>query len=110
MWTHLKRIRRVAATLGALVICTRSFAYTQCTGHVVTIYTGDSGSLWVTMDDTVPWYLYVNDTNLKNILSSATTALVTGYSVTVRFQADGLTCAAGAPRGDVLGMYLNNAP
>ncbi len=108
--TWLKRTARVAAILAGIVSCGPSFAYTQCTGHVTSIYTGDGGTIWVIMDNTVPWYLYAGDANLKTVLSSATTALALGYSVTVRFQADGLTCAAGSARGDVLGMYLNNAP
>jgi hypothetical protein len=99
---------RGGVVLAALTVSMPSLAYTECTGHVTSIYTGDGGNVWVMMDNTVPWYLYINDPNLKNILSSATTALVTGYSVVVRFQADGLTCAAGSPRGDVLGMYLKN--
>ena len=106
----LMRIARAGIASVTLGMCTPIWAVTECTGHVNNIWTGDAGSVWVIMDNTVPWYLGPSDTNLKNILSSATTALVTAYSVTVRFQADGVVCASGAARNDVVGMYLNHTP
>jgi len=113
MATYLQRLKHTAnagLAVGAFAMCTPSFATTQCTGHVTSIWTGDAGNVWVIMDNTVPWYLAGNDPNLKNILSSATTALVTAFAVTVRFQADGVACGSGGARGDVVGMYLANAP
>ena len=102
----LKLAGRAGLACAALALCAPSWAVTECTGHVVRVWTGDSGSIWIIMDNTVPWYVYQSDPNQKNILASATTALVAGLSVSVRFQADGLTCSAGSARGDVAGMWL----
>ena len=102
----LKHAVRASLAVAALTVCAPGLAVTECSGHVSRIWTGDSGSVWVLMDSTVPWYLTASDPNLKNILASATTALATGLSVSVRFQADGLTCGAGSARGDVAGMWL----
>jgi hypothetical protein len=106
----LRYLAHAGLAVGALAVGAPSFAYTQCTGHITEIYTGDGGTVWVVMDNTVQWYVGPTDPNVKNILSSATTALALGNAITVRFQADAVTCGSGAARGDVLGMYLTNSP
>jgi hypothetical protein len=103
-------VARAGLAVGALVVCAPGFAYTECRGHITEIYTGDSGNVWVVMDNSLQWYVIPGDPNQKNILSSSTTALALGNAIIVRFQADGVTCSGGAARTDVLGMYLTNSP
>jgi hypothetical protein len=92
--------------IAALAACAPSWAASECAGHVSRIYTGDGGNVWVFTDSTVAWYVTASDPNTKNILATATTAMVTGLQVTVRFQADGVVCNAGSPRTDAIGMWL----
>ena len=90
----------------SLALSASGWAVTECTGRVIRVWTGDNGSMWVIMDTSVAWYLYAADPNFKNILANATTALVAGLPISVRFQADGVTCSGGGARGDVAGMWL----
>jgi hypothetical protein len=85
---------------------TTAEAQTECTGKVTRIWTGNGGTLWVIMDSGVVWYTLQSNLDTKNILATATTAMVTDRSVTVRFVADAAPCTG--VRGDVEGMWLNS--
>jgi hypothetical protein len=81
-------------------------ALTECTGKVSRVWTGNGGALWVIMDTGVVWYTTQSNPDTKNILATATTAMVTDRTVTVRFVADSVPCTG--VRGDVEGMWLNS--
>jgi hypothetical protein len=82
-------------------------ASTECTGKVTRIWTGDDNNNWLFLDTGVAAMIFASDADAKNILASATAALIAGKTVTIRFNADSVPCINVA-RNDVLGMYLNN--
>uniref|UniRef100_UPI0040566948 hypothetical protein n=1 Tax=Candidatus Electronema sp. TaxID=2698783 RepID=UPI0040566948 len=86
-----------------------SIAVTECTGKVVKIWTGDNGVLWIFFDNGVNGYFPPTDSDTKNVLAVSSIALVTGKTVTIRFQADSLPCNSSTnSRNDIIGVYLNN--
>jgi hypothetical protein len=91
------------------VIAGQCSAYTECLGHITREYAGDGGYVWVQMDDGLTWYVAPGDPDLQNILATATSALVTGLSITVRFSTDSVPCnGSNGNRSDVQGMWLQN--
>ena len=92
-----------------LLVPAYSFAVTECTGKVAKIWTGDNGFIWLFLDSGVSGDLPPTDSDAKNILAISSIALVTGKTVTVRFQADSLPCDSSTnSRDDITGVYLNN--
>lgn len=86
-----------------------SLAVTECTGKVVKVWTGDGGVVWLFFDNGVNAYTPPSDPDTKNILALSTAALLTGKTVTIRFQADSLPCNSSTnSRTDIIGVYLNN--
>jgi hypothetical protein len=104
-----RRAARIARLLGIAiaVIAGQCYAYTECVGHVTRLYTGDGSYVWVQMDDGLTWYVAPSDPDTKNILATATSALVTGLSIVARFSTDSVPCdGSSGNRSDVQGMWL----
>ena len=95
-----------------LGISDRSYASTECTGHVQAFFTetGSGGRVWVVMPNLLQWYVLVSDPDSHNIVAQVTTSMVANLSVTVRFQADGAACDNSASvRSDVVGVWLSGS-
>ncbi|MDT9000339.1 hypothetical protein RQP53_13780 [Paucibacter sp. APW11] len=92
----------------ALMAGMPAHAYTECTGTISAVWTGDGGGVQVVMTGGMSWNIAPNDPNLKNILAMASLAMLTGKQVVVRFQANGVSCSNQPTRSDVAGMYVYN--
>lgn len=109
----IKRLRSIAAATLLMATSTVTHAYTECTGNVTRIWT--DGTTWVWFDTGLIWAVFPADdettpngiSRSKNIVALATTAMVSGRSVTVRFVDDGVSCSGQQTTKTVWGMYLN---
>lgn len=97
-----------------LTVCSEANALTECKGVVQSYYTdtgaasGSGAKVWVVMPNGLQWYILQTDADSPNIVTAITTSIATGMPVTVRFQADNLSCDVTAGvRTDVLGMWLS---
>ena len=99
---------RGTMSVGLLILwCASAHATTECTGNIVRLWTGDSGSVYGALDNGLTWVTTASDPNTKNILASAISAFIAGRSVTVRVTA-AISCdSSGGTRSDVVGMWLN---
>ena len=87
---------------------TISPAVTECSGHIIRIWTGDEGKMWLFMDNGVAAYTIRTDPDTKNLLAIGSVALVANKTLTIRFEADQVPCdGSTGPRDDVVGAYLN---
>ncbi|GFE79436.1 hypothetical protein GCM10011487_14360 [Steroidobacter agaridevorans] len=110
----ITRFRSIVAVSLLMASSTAAHAYTECTGNVTRIW--NDGTTWVWFDTGLVWGLWPADDeqNLngkdrsKNILALATTAMVSGRSVTVRFVNDGVSCSGQQTANKVWGLYLNS--
>lgn len=109
----IMRFRSIVAATLLMATSTATHAYTECTGNITRIWT--DGTTWVWFDTGLIWGLWPADdetgangaSRSKNILALATTAMISGKSVTVRFVNDGVSCTGQQTQNKVWGMYLN---
>jgi len=95
--------------IAVAVVAGQCSAYTECVGHITRVYAGDGGYVWVQMDDGLSWYVTPSNPDTRNILATATSALVTGLSIIARFSTDSVPCdGSNGNRADVQGMWLQN--
>lgn len=108
----LRSLMGAALFMGASI---SAHAYTECTGRVTRIFTDslvyvwfDTGLIWQKSPSfgQTPAELQSQAT-VKNILAVATAAMTTDRSMTVRFTADGVSCAGNQQSQEVWGVYLN---
>lgn len=66
---------------------------------------GTNGYVWLYYDNAGSAYVVPNDPDTKNILALATTALLGGKSIIVRYDANAVACNA-LGRNDIAGIYL----
>jgi hypothetical protein len=83
----------------------QSLAVTECAKQVHHTYVGDEGNVWMFYLNGGSAFSGPADSDTKNIYVTALIALTTGRSVTVRYVADGISCAS-ENRGDIVGVYL----
>ena len=99
-------MQKLLLALVLAVTSQASFSYTQCEVEVDRMWLGDEGWMWLHYTNGGSAKIHQNtDTDFKNILSATMTALTTGNSMIVRYDADNVNCAE-AGRGDVRGVYL----
>jgi hypothetical protein len=111
----MRLLRSLIGTTALMSACVSAHAYTECTGRVTRIFTDslvyvwfDTGLVWQKSPSfgPTPGDLQSQAT-VKNILSVATVAMTTDRSMTVRFAADGVSCAGNQQTQEVWGVYLN---
>lgn len=95
-----------AAILGFTSVASSAHAVTECQSNVIRIWAGDGGMVWIFLTSGAAAVIAQNDPNREAALSLATTAMVSGHQVIIRFAADNVDCKASAGRTDFLGMYL----
>lgn len=104
--------RRVARFLIALpvlllVFQSNSYATTECTAKLNSVWTGDDGLVWMQFENGLAAYVGATDPGTKNILAMATAALLAEKNLTIRFSADSVPCGSSAGiRSDVVGVWL----
>lgn len=91
--------------MGAAFVSTPASASTQCQGNVQNIWAGDGGNVWITLTNGGSVDILPNDPNREAALSLATTAMITGHQIVVRYAADNVACTAQG-RTDFVGLYL----
>lgn len=96
----------VAALLGLAGLATSAQAVTECQSSVTRIWAGDAGHVWIFLNSGVAADIAPNDPNREAALTLATTAMVSGHQVILRFAADNVDCTAQEGRTDFLGMYF----
>lgn len=94
----------LASSFWLLVFSTPAHAVTECQSTIRTIWAGDGGHIWITLNTDGAAVISPNDPNREAILALATSALLAGRQVRVRYMADNVNC--NAVRTDVVGMYL----
>jgi hypothetical protein len=107
--TKAKRKKITFSMLGIAIalFSNCSYAVTECGTTIARVWTGDAGTVWLSLDNGMNAYVVPTDPNVKNILASALTALVTERTIVLRFSADSIPCNGNAGvRGDVVGMWL----
>ncbi|PNQ76355.1 hypothetical protein BA950_07715 [Erythrobacter sp. SAORIC-644] len=83
-----------------------AFAYTECETGISRIWTGQDGFIYLVFSNGGSAYISPGDPDREAILATMTTALVAQRPITVRYDADGVTCTA-ANRMDVQGIWLH---
>lgn len=86
------------------VLSAPTHAYTQCSTRVHHIWVGDEGYVWIHLESGGAAVIGPADPDREATLSVATTALVAGRQVVVRYAADGVSCTE--VRSDFSGIYL----
>lgn len=99
-------LKNLIAALVLGLISLSASALTECETYISKIYVGDGGLVWVVAASAPQFYVGASDPNVRNILAMSSLALALGKTVTVRFAADGVPCAAGGALPAV-GMWLN---
>ena len=104
----LKYIKGLAAAsiLGFAGVASSVHAYSECQSSVTRIWAGDIGSVWIFLASGAAAAIGQNDPNRESALSLATTAMVSGHQVILRFAADNVDCTVAVGRTDFLGMYF----
>jgi len=95
----------LAGALLASALAAPADAVTQCQAKVQKIWAGDGGYIWAHLDNGGAAIISPTDANREAVISLATTALVAGRSVIIRYQADNVDCTQ-VGRSDFVGMYL----
>jgi hypothetical protein len=95
-----------AAILGFAGVTSSAHAFTECQSSVKNIWAGDAGYVWIFLNSGVAAEIAPNDPNREAALSLATTAMVAGHQVILRFAADNVDCTVAVGRTDFLGMYF----
>ena len=104
MW----RPMRIVAVAAAACLATPGSAYTDCPpSHVSKVLAVDAGSVAIWFTSGTVGYHAFGGGSAQTILALATTASVTGRTVSARYAADGLDCSVGGFRSDLIGLYLN---
>lgn len=80
-------------------------AVTECSVAVQSIFSGDDGSIWLFYTNGGSAAISNGDPDKAATLALATTALVGGRSVTVRYAAEDVPCAA-IGRYDLTGFFF----
>jgi hypothetical protein len=87
-------------------------AISECAVHVVEIWSGAGGEVLLVFDNSPPVYVYgptsATDVAQKNAIAVAMSAFAMNSQVTVRYQADGVTCTSAASRSDFAGIWIQN--
>lgn len=87
------------------LVSTSTLAYTECPIDIKSIYAGDAGAIYISYVNGGYFNIAADDPNLKSALALATTALVSGNPVYVRFKANNVDCSKGV-LGDFQGLFL----
>lgn len=82
-----------------------ALAYTECNETVTKIWAGDGGMIWIYYNDGGAAIITGSDPNREAAISLATTALVTGRQIVVRYNASGVSCTT-AGVNDFAGLFL----
>lgn len=82
-----------------------ALAFTECTVDIKKIYAGDNGAIYVIYQNDAGFNIAPDDPNLKNALTLATSALMNGNQLVVRYKSDNVSCATGK-LGDFGGLWL----
>jgi hypothetical protein len=91
--------------LVSLAISGPASASTECSVTLSRLFSGDDGYLWLHYTNGGSSYLAPTDPDKALTSSLAITALTTGKSLIVRYQADGVPCNS-LGRTDLIGVYL----
>jgi len=103
---RMKTLVSWTVAAGLSVLCASpGLAYTECTETVAKIWAGDGGMVWIYYTDGGAAIIASSDPNREAAISLATTALVTGRQVVVRYNTTGVACTI-AGVNDFAGIFL----
>ena len=100
-----KMMTRVTILLCGLSMSQAVWAYTECTIKIDKIYAGDEGNIHLLFKNGGSTYMTPMDPDLYNILTLSMAAISAQKSITVRYDATGLTCKE-IDRTDLRGVYF----
>lgn len=92
--------------LGTAILPTYASAHTECPVHILKIWSGDGGAIWLHFAEGGAMHIDVNEPNKVSVLSMGMTALAGGWTMTIRYSQDGADCTVYG-RTDFLGAYIN---
>jgi len=101
----MRAIGLVLGLLGAAFVAMPAHASTQCQGNVQNIWAGDGGNVWITLTNGGSVDIAPNDPNREAALSLATTAMISGHQIVIRYSTDNVVCTSQG-RTDFVGLYL----
>jgi len=81
------------------------WAVTECQVKTIALYVGDHGVLWMEFANGGSAYIEPTDADFKNIYTLVLAAQMSDKAITVRYDADNVSCKA-AQRSDVRGVWL----
>jgi hypothetical protein len=100
------RVVFMVSALAALAfVAMPAHASTQCQGNVQNIWAGDGGNVWITLTNGGSVDIAPNDPNREAALSLATTAMISGHQIVIRYSTDNVVCTSQG-RTDFVGLYL----
>jgi hypothetical protein len=96
---------KIAGTLTLALLAEPSLAYTECDVNLQKIFSGDDGYIWFHFTNGGSAMIVPTDPDKQAMTALATSALMGGHPMTIRYSADSVVCNS-LGRSDVIGLYL----
>ena len=100
----------IVCFLAMLFFANGASAISECQDYLLEIWTGSGGEILLVFNTVPPVYVYgptsTTDVAQKNAIAVAMSAFAMNSPVTIRYQADGVSCTSGPSRSDFAGIWI----
>lgn len=99
------KLKRAASYAILVMLSGPAAAYTECDVNLQSVFSGDDGYIWFHFTNGGSAMIVPTDPDKQAMAALATSALMGGHPMTIRYNADSVACNS-LGRSDVTGLYL----